>query len=96
MAFSRYLNVPRLIRGTVSMSTVGAAIRSQVVTNNLAVDTLVLEEGQRLDQIAAERYGDGQYWWVLAAASGIGWGLQVPPGTIIKIPNSLEEILSIL
>ena len=32
-------------------------------------------------------YKDSRFWWVLAAASDIGWGLQVPPGTIINIPN---------
>ena len=59
-------------------------------------ETITLQEGQRLDQIAGGIYGSSDYWWVIAAASGIGWGLQVPPGTIINIPNSLEEVLSLL
>ena len=55
-----------------------------------------MEEGKRLDQISGESYGDAGYWWVIAAASGIGWGMQVPPGTLIKIPDSLEKVIGLL
>ncbi len=44
-------------------------------------------EGDRLDILAGEFYGDGRLWWVLASASGVGWALQVPPDTIILVPN---------
>lgn len=48
---------------------------------------IIFREGDRLDLIAAREYGDGLDWWLIAAASGIGWWLQVNPGTIIKIPD---------
>ena len=51
---------------------------------------------KRLDQLSGESYGDAGYWWVIAAASGIGWGMQVPPGTLIKIPDSLEKVIGLL
>jgi len=54
-----------------------------------------LKRGQRLDNISAEFYGSSIYWWVIAAASGIGWGLQSPPGTIIRVPSNLGQILAI-
>lgn len=54
--------------------------------------TFTLAEGSRLDTVAADYYGDAYYWWVIAAASGIGWGCQVPPGTLIRVPVSLERI----
>ena len=38
-------------------------------------------------------YGSGNMWWVIAAASGIGWGTQVPPGTLLRIPTDLSMIL---
>jgi nucleoid-associated protein YgaU len=53
----------------------------------IAYSESVLQEGERLDTIAGKVYGDGRYWWVIAAASGIGWGIQVPPGTVIIIPD---------
>tara|TARA_Y100000591_G_C21489801_1_gene524537 strand:- start:51 stop:224 length:174 start_codon:yes stop_codon:yes gene_type:complete len=52
----------------------------------------MLKEAQRLDTIAAESYGDARLWWVIAAASNIGWGLQVPPGTKLSIPIDLAQI----
>ena len=45
------------------------------------------KEDDRLDILAGKFYGDGRLWWVLAAASGIGWSLQVSPNTIIKVPD---------
>jgi nucleoid-associated protein YgaU len=49
----------------------------------------------RLDTLAGSLYGDARYWWVIAAASDIGWGLQIPPGTIIRVVDlvDVEEVL---
>lgn len=49
-------------------------------------------ELERLDILAGKKYGDGRLWWVISAASGIGWGLQVPPGTRLLIPTNLGDI----
>ena len=57
---------------------------------------LKILEKERLDVLAGKIYGDGGYWWIIAAASGIGWSLQVPPGTRLKIPTKLEQILSLV
>jgi nucleoid-associated protein YgaU len=56
---------------------------------------MVLKGFERLDTIAGKVYGDATLWWVLAAASGIGWGLQVPPDTIVNIPNikQVEQLI---
>ena len=57
----------------------------------------VLSEGQkRLDHYAYEEYGDGMNWWVIAAASGIGWWMQCPPGTLLIIPTDISEIERLL
>jgi phage tail protein X len=48
---------------------------------------ILFREGDRLDLIAAREYGDGLDWWLIAAASGIGWWLQINPGTVIRIPD---------
>jgi hypothetical protein len=56
----------------------------------------VLQEGERFDIIAGEVYGDGRLWWIIAAASGIGWFLQVPPGTRINVPVSMDQIARLI
>lgn len=52
----------------------------------------VLKEGERLDILAGKQYGNARLWWVIAAASGIGFAPQVPPGTRILIPLDLSEV----
>lgn len=67
------------------------AIRAAISDGSLTFEPLVLKEAQRLDHLAGLYYNNSRYWWVIAAASNIGWGLQVPAGTYIRIPN-LEQI----
>jgi len=55
-----------------------------------------MTEAERLDVIAGRVYGDGRLWWIIAAASGIGWWLQVPAGTRLVIPTSLDAISDLL
>lgn len=86
MPFSRYTRTPVLGLGTqYGTGRAREAIQAAVKDGRLAVRPLVLRGRERLDTIAGAHYGDGRYWWVLAAASDVGWGLQVPPGTIINI-----------
>jgi len=64
------------------------ACRKGLINNKI----IVVRQGQRLDVLAAKQYGSAQLWWVIAAASGIGWGMQIPPGTLLKIPTNLEQV----
>lgn len=63
------------------------AIRKALREGDIRFQQITLQEENRLDILAGIYYGDGTLWWVIGAASDIGWGLQVPPGTIIKIPD---------
>lgn len=89
MAFSRYRSAPVLNLGTqYGTSQAIAAVRQAVKLGTIPIVTSInVTEGQRLDHLAALYYQDSRYWWVLAAASEIGWGLQVPPGTLINVPD---------
>jgi len=71
-------------------------IYNAVKSGKIDVNIHILLENQRIDSIAGYVYGDSSYWWVIAAASGIGWSLQIPPGTYLKIPNSLDEVFGVL
>jgi hypothetical protein len=67
-------------------------IRAAIKAGSLQYREITLRGVQRLDTIAGEEYGDGRYWWIIAAASEIGWGLQAPPGTLLKIPVLLDAL----
>jgi hypothetical protein len=93
MAFSRYNRTTVIALG----AQYGTAEVSQVIRNGIkqgtitVVKQIVLNGIERLDTIAGFEYGDGRYWWVIAAASDIGWGMQLPAGTVLNIP-SLKDI----
>jgi len=57
---------------------------------------VVLTEDQRLDHLAFEYLGNSRWWWVLAGMSDVGWGLQLPAGTIIRIPTDITAIKTIV
>lgn len=88
MAISRYSRTQLLDLGNQQGTSFAIqTIRKAIKAGSLPVRTIVLRGAERLDTIAGDVYGDGRLWWVLAASSDIGWGLQVPPGTIINIPD---------
>ena len=70
----------------------GIALYTAVKNGGLQVTRRQIKAGERLDTIAGVVYGDAGLWWIIAAASGIGWGLQVPPGVVISIPTDLTQV----
>ena len=86
----RYARTP-IIRGgqQYGTSTSVQRIREGIKSGRINIEeTRTLKEGERLDVIAGKKYnGRSDLAWVIAAASNIGWMLQVPPGTEIKIPR---------
>ena len=67
-------------------------IRRLISEGEIDFTRMTTRKGQRLDQIAHSVYGDGRLWWVIAAASNIGWWLQVQEGTTLIIPTNIGEI----
>jgi len=70
-------------------------IREGIQNGTIRFTTRKVLQEQRLDSIAGEVYNEGRHWWAIAAASEIGWGLQVPAETIIRIPN-ISDIASLI
>lgn len=88
MPFSRYSRAPILNLGAqYGTSRAIAAVRAAVKSGQIGTREIILRGADRLDTLAGSLYGDGRYYWILAAASDIGWGLQVPAGTVIKVPE---------
>jgi hypothetical protein len=93
MPLGRYDNVSKIGGGTLYATSRGHVnIRNAAENGTINVREHILQEGERLDTLAGREYGNSRLWWVISAASGIGWGLQVPPGTRILIPTALDQI----
>ena len=94
---SRYTNDSTALNGKVLKSaTAVMRIRRAIKEGQVSLRTTTVLSGQRLDIIAAQVYGDGRLWWVIAAASNIGWSMQVPAGTRLVIPINISEIQGIV
>ena len=97
MATSRYAFSKRTRNGKViGKSNVSWKIYQAAESGALTTTIKILEEGERIDQLAGLYYGDSTLWWIISAASGIGWALQAPPGTRIVIPNNPSEAFSLI
>jgi hypothetical protein len=95
MSVSRYRRISRIKGGTqLGTSNINSLIYKNVISGNIETFDYVLKEGERLDHLAGKYLGNGDLWWVIAASSGIGWMLQAVPGTRIRIPSNLNQILS--
>lgn len=97
MAINRYTS-DNLVQGgkLLSINRTIPNLRNAVASGEISTITYTILEGDRLDSLAGRYYGDGRLWWVIAAASGIGWWLQVPPGTRLLIPTDLNQVESLV
>lgn len=96
MSISRYAFTPRLDSNTVATYDASSRIYIACVRGIIPCTSYTLRVGERLDHIAARSFGDEKLWWIIAAASGIGWALQVTPGTLLRIPQNLNMILTLI
>ena len=96
MANSRYTQTSVLGFGSqLGTGRSHEVIRAAIAQGTLATTQYIIQEGTRLDVLAGSLYGEARYWWILAAASDIGWGLQVPPGTVVNVPD-LNAVLGLV
>lgn len=82
----------RFIIKNGSTINISSYVRKAVVNNQISYTVETTTPGVRLDFYANKYYNDPSMWWLIAAASGIGWWLQMPPGRVLYIPNNLEQI----
>ena len=96
-SIKRYSRAPKLSNGRY-YGTFDACYIIYRAAAGRAIDVKyhVSVENDRLDILAHQYYRDGTLWWVIAGASGIGWNLQVPPGTLLIIPTNIGQIAALL
>ena len=92
----RYNRDQRIAGGKLQSAQTVMRIRRARELGLIQTKQLILTEDQRLDHLAHEYLGNSTYWWILAALSDIGWGLQIPAGTIINIPTDLAPIRTLV
>ena len=92
----RYTRDQRIRGGKLQSARAVMLIRRAHEFGLIPTMSIKIKEEQRLDHLAFEHLGDSGLWWVLSALSNIGWGLQVPAGTIVKIPVDVSSIQSIV
>lgn len=92
----RYKRDQRIGGGLLQSAKSVAIIRRARDFGLLSTRTLVLSQDQRLDHIAFKELGDPHAWWIIAALSDIGWGMQLPAGTILRLPTDLQVINSLV
>lgn len=96
MAIKRYDTASVLGGRSYGVADYIRAINVAIAQNRLDYDIHVMKSTDRLDNLAAIHYGANDLWWIIAAASGIGWALQVPATTLIRIPSSLRQVTALL
>ena len=93
----RYNPAPLLGGGTFyGTYTPSKILRDAALSGLITVRVDYLREGERLDTIAGAEYGNSKFWWIIAGCSGIGWNLQVPPGTKLLIPTNLLQVAALV
>lgn len=92
----RYARDQRIAGGKLQTSKTTTRLRRARELGLIPTREITIKESQRLDHLAQEHLGNSHLWWVLAALSDIGWGLQIPAGTIIRVPLEINSIRSIV
>jgi len=93
---SRYSFNPIINNRFYSSSDMTRLIFDAVDSGAIPAEVLQIDATSRLDIIAFEAYGDSTLWWIIAAASGIGWPTQLAPGTYIRVPKDLNAVYEIM
>tara|TARA_Y100001970_G_C14015030_1_gene740481 strand:+ start:430 stop:723 length:294 start_codon:yes stop_codon:yes gene_type:complete len=97
MSVSRYDQDLTVRNGKLLGTNTGITrLRDAINAGAVSTTSRILVSSERLDIVAHRQYGDARLWWVIAAASGIGWWLQAPPGTRLVIPLDMAEVEAVL
>lgn len=96
MSTSRYAFQPIIDGKFYATSELYSQIYQAIDRGEVPATVKQLSSATRLDILAFECYGDASLWWIIAAASGIGWSMQLSPGAYVRVPTDLNVIYEIM
>jgi hypothetical protein len=96
MSVGRYYFVPTYEGKFYATTSMSSRIFTAADRGAIPCALKILDSTTRLDILAFDAYGDASLWWIIAAASGIGWSLQLSPGTYIRVPTDLNAVYEVM
>ena len=99
MAVSRYDNFARIRSSNkdyLRMETF-PSIKAEDL-ENIPHSIVVWKETDRMDIMAQDFFGDARYWWIICLMNDLvfPFSYELLPGSLIKIPNDVNTILSLV
>lgn len=71
----------------------GAPLWLKAKFDGIPSKEITIQEGDRLDIIAEQVYGDATLWKALAVFNGIGWPF-LEPGEKLELPLRIKDVLN--
>lgn len=89
----------RYENGNLKKLSDGRLVYSSKIYPNIPVQDsdiyIVTQEGDRLDSIAYQFYGDAALWWIIAASNNIHDApLALDDGTVLRLPKDYLSIIN--
>lgn len=97
MPKSRYANseiIDSNHYGTFPMPSFAKGYRALDLLQGIAHEEYVWKRGDRFDKLAALKFNEETYWWVICLCNDINYPFGIQPGTIIRIPNEVNDVLN--
>lgn len=65
---------------------------------NIPHNVIVWKETDRMDALATDILGDASYWWIICLMNDLvnPFSYDLLPGTLLKIPNDVGVIFSLI
>ena len=78
---------------TYNITSNGTTVYSSIPSTDNDIHILT-QEGDRLDLLAHQFYGDVSYWWYIAKANNLTF-MTMSPGTPLRIPATTEFAIGV-
>lgn len=95
MPISRYRNIPVISEKGSSQYYESIDQIDPKKLEEIPSIKIRLTKFDRLDILAFNHLGSGEYWWVLALMNDLDWMYGFEEGSILKIPINVDDVLKL-